>query len=112
METKHIKNACSETLIVSLLRDRSMHGYEMGKEIAKRSGGYFTFKHSTLYPILHKLEKHGLIDGEWSDDGPRARRKKYRLTSKGRRYAAAQRESWQGFMENFARMLRSGPNTW
>ena len=60
-----------------------MHGYEMGKEIEGRSSGYFSFAHSTLYPVLHKLEKKGLIRGEWQQSDNERPRKYYALTAAG-----------------------------
>lgn len=84
MTTNNLKKACTETLIIKLLDENPMHGYEMAKEIERRSQGYFEFKHGTLYPLLHRLEEQGLIKGEWSTKEERPR-KYYRLTRAGRR---------------------------
>ena len=50
---------------------------------------------------LHKLEKDGLIEGNWSNEGPRGRRKSYALTEAGQTFASAQRESWRQFIQHF-----------
>ncbi|MBI2868624.1 MAG: helix-turn-helix transcriptional regulator [Chloroflexi bacterium] len=42
-----------------------MYGYQIVKEMASRSQGYFRFKEGTLYPALHRLEDAGLIKGRW-----------------------------------------------
>ena len=83
MNTHRIKNACSETLIIRLLQERPMHGYELCKEIESRSSGFFTFKHGTLYPLLHKLESDGLVTSQWAQFDSGKPRKTYTLTTKG-----------------------------
>jgi len=97
MEVQDIRKGCTETLIIGLLRERDMHGYEMAKEIERRSQGYFLFKHSTLYPILHKLEKRGLIEWQW-DRPPKGRpRKHYGLTPAGAAWHERNASDWREF---------------
>ncbi|MBN1946604.1 MAG: helix-turn-helix transcriptional regulator [Bradymonadales bacterium] len=98
MELTAIRNACTETLIISLLIDRPMHGYEIGKEIERRSRGYFQFKHSTLYPVLHRLERRGLISGEWVHPPGGKPQKRYHLTEAGDRYSQQDAASWGEFI--------------
>jgi DNA-binding PadR family transcriptional regulator len=92
-----------------------MHGYQIALEIRKRGRGFFRFNYGTLYPILHQIEKKGLVKGTWSpsaaardrsgrDDAQR-KRKQYTLTAKGRRYAKQQRNSWRDFISNFLQIL-------
>jgi len=73
----------NELLILACLRDGSKHGYQIALDVESDSQGMFSFQHGTLYPILHRLEKAGLIAGEWSSGGGR-RRKEYGLTRRGR----------------------------
>ena len=82
-----------------------MHGYQIATHIQERGGGFFNFKHGTLYPILHRLEKGGLIKGQWSDEGPRGRRKSYALTRKGQVYAKGLKESWADFIGHFTELV-------
>jgi DNA-binding PadR family transcriptional regulator len=105
LATQSLPKACNEALILSALRDGPRHGYQLALDITERSGGRFGFRHGTLYPILHKLEKDGLIVGAWSDEGPRARRKQYSLTDKGRNYAREQRISWRDFFTSFLAVI-------
>ena len=81
------------------------HGYQLALELEERSDGFFRFNHGTLYPILHKLEKHGLIRGAWSDEGQRGKRKGYSLTAKGRRYLTDQVAAWDRFAERFGEIV-------
>lgn len=86
-----LPRACNEALILAALSGKARHGYQIVLDLEKRSGGVFRFKHGTLYPILHRLEQDGYIEGDWSDEGPRGQRKAYRLTPAGRSYAKKQR---------------------
>ena len=54
-----------KALILSLLQEQPMYGYQLSKELQRRSKGYFEFKEGTLYPALHRMEQEGLLRGEW-----------------------------------------------
>ena len=100
LETQNLARSSHEALILAILADGPRHGYQLALEIEDRSDGSFRFNHGTLYPILHKLEKQGLIEGVWSNEGPRGKRKSYALTDAGREFAKTQRESWFRFIEH------------
>lgn len=108
VETQSLTRSCNEALILATLARGARHGYQIALDLEERSGGIFTFKHGTLYPILHKLEKDGLIEGDWSNEGPRGKRKSYALTEAGRAFASAQRESWRQFIQHFQRAALEG----
>ena len=99
--TKHF----NEALILSALRRGAKHGYQLALDIEERSGGRFGFKHGTLYPILHKLEKDGLIEGAWSHEGQRGKRKRYQLTRDGKHYLRELGESWTSLLRHFGEMI-------
>jgi len=92
-------------LILASLATGPKHGYQLAVDIERRGGGLFKFNHGTLYPILHKLEKDGLIRGAWSDEGQKRKRKSYALTDSGRKYAREQVTSWTEFYERFFEIL-------
>ena len=83
VEMQTLLRDVNELLVLSCLREGAKHGYQIALDVESDSGGMFTFQHGTLYPILHRLEKEGLITGEWSRGGGR-RRKEYTLTARGR----------------------------
>lgn len=105
--TQTLTKNCNEALILAALDAGPRHGYQLALDVEERSNGFFKFKHGTLYPILHKLEKEGLIKGVWSEEGPRGKRKSYALTARGRRFAQAQRQSWRTFLDHF--LVAIGP---
>ncbi len=98
------------TLILSLLEEEPMYGFQIAKEIDRRSEGALKFGEGLLYPTLHQLEKEGLVESEWlfSQQGPR--RKYYRLTARGRREARRLQERWSVFARAMQRIVgdRSG----
>ena len=81
-------------LILSLLAEREMYGYEIVREAERRSAQALQLKEGTVYPALHQMERDGLLKAIWRD-GPTGRaRKYYGLTAKGRRRAASKRKQW------------------
>jgi PadR family transcriptional regulator PadR len=106
VEVHNLTKSCNEALILAVLADGAKHGYQLALEIEERSRGYFRFNHGTLYPILHKLEKDGMIRGVWSGEGQRRKRKSYSLTAKGRRRHADQIAAWGTFFERFVEIVK------
>ncbi len=75
-----------------------MYGYQIIKELERKSQGYFKFKEGTLYPALHRLEKAGLILGKWQMLSNGRQRRYYHITAKGRSKLAVERIQWQDFL--------------
>lgn len=84
VDTKKLGKQVNELLVLATLEDGPKHGYQIALDVEERSEGTFELQHGTLYPILHRLEDEGLIEGDWSEEG--RRRKEYRLTRSGRRH--------------------------
>jgi len=93
MDPELIKGTLS-LLILSLLNRRPMYGYEIVTTVAKETEGAFEWKAGSLYPSLHKLEKDGLVKGQWRGDPGSRRRKYYHLTEAGRAVLEEKQESW------------------
>ncbi len=104
-EVQGLARSCNEVLILAVLGGGAKHGYQLAVELEERSGGFFRFNHGTLYPILHKLEKDGLIRGEWGESGPRRKKKSYKLTPAGRRSLRDQLQDWGRFLEQFTSIV-------
>jgi PadR family transcriptional regulator PadR len=81
-------------LILNLLAEREMYGYEIVQEAERRSAQALQLKEGTIYPALHQMQRDGLLKAVWRD-GPSGRaRKYYALTAKGRRRAESKRQQW------------------
>ena len=99
-----VRKGSAELLVLALVEDRARHGYEIGKLIEERSGGVLKFHIASLYPMLYKLERRGLIQGRWVEKTGQRRKRFYRLTPEGRRVLESQRNRWQEFMSALARV--------
>lgn len=95
-------------LVLSTLRDGPKHGYQIALDVETESNGLFRFRHGTLYPILHRLEKDGLIVGSWSREGGGRRRKEYALTSEGERHLYGETDRVGEITTRLMKLLR-GP---
>jgi PadR family transcriptional regulator PadR len=98
MESKaQFLKGCARTLVLQLLAERPMYGYELAAELGRRSDGIFALGQGTLYPLLYSLESKGQIRvtrEDRSDDGARIRRY-YALTHKGRAELEASVVTWK-----------------
>jgi transcriptional regulator len=101
---RDVKKGSAEVLVLALVEDRPRHGYEIGKLIEERSGGVLKFHIASLYPMLYKLEKRGLIEGRWVEKAGQRRKRFYRITPQGRQVLQRQRNKWQEFMTALARV--------
>ncbi|MDX2065500.1 MAG: helix-turn-helix transcriptional regulator [Fimbriimonadaceae bacterium] len=82
-------------LVLAILRDGKAHGYAIASEIARRSENALEFKQGTLYPLLHELERDGLIVSEWEiPEGERPRRV-YTITETGLSELDKRLRAWQ-----------------
>jgi len=88
-------------IVLSLLKDRPMYGYEMVKVVNARTGGKLEWKEGTLYPALHRLAGAGLVSAKWhaapKNEAPGRQRKYYSITRKGRTELARRTEEWKQF---------------
>jgi DNA-binding PadR family transcriptional regulator len=88
------KRGSAELLILALVEEDSLHGYEIGRQIELRSGGMLTFTLAALYATLYRMEARRWITGRWVEKAGQRRRRHYRITEAGRKVLAAQREDW------------------
>lgn len=102
-----IRKGSTETLLLMLLADEPMYGYQINQELAQRSDGYFETKEGLLYPTLHRMQKEGLISSEWRQPDGSRRRKYYTLTRLGREQLKEQKEEWQLFMTQLQKLLET-----
>lgn len=81
-------------LILQVLADGPLHGYEIAKEIKLRSKDVLEFREGTLYPALHAHEANGMLVSSTRTEKGRQRRY-YKLTQAGRDELAKAREEWR-----------------
>lgn len=107
---KSLLTGSTTLLILKLLDDKDMYGYQMIEELAKRSDNTFSLKAGTLYPLLHSLEEQGIvISYDRNVDSARIR-KYYRITKKGKKMLNEKKEEWENYSSAVNRVLKGGTN--
>jgi PadR family transcriptional regulator, regulatory protein PadR len=106
--SKNLVAASVEPLLLTLLADGQMYGYEIIQQVHELSGGRIRWSASKLYPLLHHLENEGLVKARWypSESGPD--RKYYQLTPKGEAALEATKRDWLEVNAILARLWGPG----
>ena len=92
------KKGSTDLLLLALVDEQELHGYEIGRLLEQRSGGTLVFTLAALYETLYRLEERGWILGRWVERAGQRRRRCYRITDEGRKVLATQREDWSRFI--------------
>jgi PadR family transcriptional regulator, regulatory protein PadR len=94
MIRKELVAASAEPLILSLLERGESYGYAIIQEIRARSGEQLQWTDGMLYPVLHRLERKGLIKSRWAQLENGRKRKYYALKPDGKRALQQHHEQW------------------
>ena len=94
-------------LVMKLLEEGDLYGYQMIEELCRRSDDTFHLKAGTLYPLLHTLERQGWVTSRDGAAGGRVRRY-YAITPAGRAALAEQREQWNAYAAGVQGVLEGG----
>jgi DNA-binding PadR family transcriptional regulator len=94
MIRKELVAASAEPLILSLLAKGESYGYAIIQEIKARSKDQLQWTDGMLYPVLHRMERRGLIKSRWSESEAGRKRKYYSLKKDGKTAMAKHQEQW------------------
>lgn len=75
-----------DIVVLHLLQERDMYGYEIIQQLNIRSDGEFTVKFGSLYPVMYRMIERGILTEETVLVGKRRIRKYYHLTDIGTEY--------------------------
>ena len=81
-------------MLLSVLAEGESYGYQIIQNVRELSGGQIEWSEGMLYPVLHRLEREGLINSEWKASETGRDRKYYYLSSKGRKALESERQQW------------------
>lgn len=95
MTSRALIAASAKPVVLSLLLRGESYGYEILERVRRLTGGRLDWSSAMLYPVLHRLEKDGLIQSEWKLSEEGRMRKYYLLTNRGREELAAEKEDWK-----------------
>lgn len=96
-----------DMLILKTLALQAMHGYGIGQRIEQISRGVFQVNAGSLFPAFRRLERQGLIAGEWRATEHNRRAKYYQLTTEGRKKLKTETREWQTQIAAIARILEA-----
>ncbi|WP_419937031.1 PadR family transcriptional regulator [Candidatus Palauibacter sp.] len=105
---KDLVAASSRPLLLSILAGGDSYGYEIIKQVKRLSAGDLEWSGGMLYPLLHRLEKDGLIEGYWELAEEGRPRKYYSLTARGEKQLATDRKSWRAVYGTLELSWRGG----
>ena len=104
METQELQRGSAEMILMSLLEARARHGYELAKLVETQSEMLLQFQLASIYPMLYRLEKKGLVEGKWVEKPNERRKRYYKLTRSGKQALAEQRRTWKEFVHALNRL--------
>lgn len=84
-----------DIIILSMLYDRDLYGYELAKRAKEQTQNRFEMKEGTLYLAFKRLEQNGLISSYWGDESVGGRRRYYNILPEGRAYVRARKAEWE-----------------
>ena len=105
---KSLLTGSTTVLILKLLEEKDMYGYEMISNLAKKSTHTFDLKAGTLYPLLHNLEKNGIVESYEESTASERTRKYYHLTEKGKDVLKIKEKEWHEYSTAVNRVLNGG----
>ena len=96
-----------DMLVLKTLALEPMHGYGVSVRIEQMSKGVFRLNAGSLFLAIQRLERDGLIDGEWKPTENNRRAKYYVLTEKGRKRLNNETREWDRQVAAIARILEA-----
>jgi DNA-binding PadR family transcriptional regulator len=105
MGSKDLVAASAKTIVLSLLLTGESYGYQIIKRVRRVSGGALDWSNAVLYPVLHQMEKDGLIRSEWRTSPENRMRKYYMLTERGAAELTEEKARWRGIQAALRKLL-------
>ncbi len=94
MPSKELMAASSTPIVLGILSRGESYGYEIIRRVREVSEGHIEWTDGMLYPVLHRLERRGLIQSRWGSAENGRRRKYYKLKRNGKAALASERSAW------------------
>ncbi|MDF0530149.1 PadR family transcriptional regulator [Tsukamurella sp. 8F] len=91
---KDLVAASATPLVLGVLARGDSYGYALLSEVRRLSDGRMEWTDGMLYPLLHRLERTGMVESYWETPSTGRRRKHYALTGVGREALAERRQQW------------------
>ena len=109
--SKSLVAASSKPLILGILQHGATYGYDIIQQIKELSGGQLEWADGMLYPVLHRLEKEGLVTSHWNQSENGRHRKYYAITEEGKQAIHTEREHWLSMHDVLLKLWSKNSNT-
>ncbi len=109
--SKSLVAASSKPLILGILQQGPTYGYDIIQQIKELSGGRLEWADGMLYPVLHRLEKEGLVTSHWNQSENGRHRKYYSITDDGKKAIHEEQEQWLSIHEVLLRLWSKNSKT-
>jgi DNA-binding PadR family transcriptional regulator len=111
MLSKDLVAASARPLLLSILTKGESYGYEIIQQVREISGGEIRWSDGMLYPVLHRLERDGLISSKWKESDVGRRRKYYFISTEGRNALKTERQQWMTVHNTLSQLWNIKPAT-
>jgi PadR family transcriptional regulator PadR len=102
---RELKRGTLEMILLKLLAEKQMYGYELVSELEQRAGPALQIKEGTLYPVLYRLEDAGYVETRWETLERGVPRKYYGLTLLGARQLEVLITEWRDFSKTINHLI-------
>ncbi len=110
MVEKALVAASAKPIVLSLLMGGEDYGYRIIQRVKALSGGELEWSNKMLYPVLHRMEKDGLLVSRWRISEEGRLRRYYTITEKGREELDGERRQWQSVAGALAELWKPLPS--
>lgn len=104
--TSDILRGHTEAIILSHLLEQDSYGYQINKDIMRKTNNRYELKEATLYSAFRRLEQSGYIRTYWGDETVGARRRYYTITDSGRQAYLVYKQEWEEAKEMIDHLLK------
>jgi PadR family transcriptional regulator, regulatory protein PadR len=109
MLSRELVAASTVPLVLSVLGEGESYGYALIQRVRALSGGKIEWTEGMLYPVLHWMEREGLIESEWRESETGRKRKYYRLLREGRKALQLERDQWMAVHHTLSKLWKTQP---
>lgn len=102
---KELLKGTAKTLVLQLLSEREMHGYELLTMMKEKSKNLIEITEGTLYPLLHTLEEDGFLTSSWEKSAGKRKRKIYAITPDGKKSLVERSKELKEFISVMQRFV-------
>jgi PadR family transcriptional regulator PadR len=102
---KELVGASTAVLVMGVLKRGPSYGYEIVRQINQQANDAMTWQEGTIYPVLHKLQRQGLVRSRWQEASTGRKRKYYSLTPAGHKALQAGTKQWEIFHQMILQLV-------